>query len=70
MIVKKSRNFVVDSSSFLTFAILLADLYSGMMRGLYPGQGGGGAARNYAGVHPGISSYHQHNLHRYQQVGT
>ena len=38
-----------------------------MMRGLYPGQGGQ-AGRNYA--HPGMSSYHQHNLHRYQQVGT
>ena len=42
------------------------DLYSGMMRGLYPGQAAN-PARNYP--HPGMAGYHQHNLHRYQQVG-
>jgi len=36
-----------------------------MMRGLYPGQTPN-PSRNYP--HPGMSSYHQHNLHRYQQV--
>ena len=36
------------------------------MRGLYPGQSAN-PGRNYS--HPGMSSYHQHNLHRYQQVG-
>jgi len=41
------------------------DLYSGMMRGLYPGQAAN-PGRNYP--HPGMSSYHQHNLHRYQQM--
>ncbi len=38
-----------------------------MMRGLYPGGQGGGGGRSYP--HHGMSSYHQHNLHRYNQVG-
>jgi len=38
----------------------------GMMRGLYPGQGPAQSNRNYP--HPGVTTYHQHNLHRYQQV--
>ena len=46
--------------------LIFSDLYSGMMRGLYPGQSAN-PGRNYS--HPGMSSYHQHNLHRYQQVG-
>ena len=41
--------------------------YAGMMRGLYPGGQGGGGGRGYP--HPGIQGYHQHNLHRYNQVG-
>ena len=41
--------------------------YAGMMRGLYPGGQGGGGSRGYP--HPGIQGYHQHNLHRYNQVG-
>ena len=50
--------------NYLIFATL--DLYSGMMRGLYPGQAAN-PTRNYP--HPGMAGYHQHNLHRYQQVG-
>ena len=53
--------------SYVKLVMFAAD-YAGMMRGLYPGgQGGGGGGRGYP--HHSMSSYHQHNLHRYNQVG-
>ncbi len=54
----------VNSSNYI---LIFAADYAGMMRGLYPGGQGGGGGRSYP--HHGMSSYHQHNLHRYNQVG-
>jgi hypothetical protein len=61
---RHSCSSFIDGSSDL---LLLSADYAGMMRGLYPGGQGGGGGRSYP--HHGMSSYHQHNLHRYNQVG-